>query len=133
MEKSHRWPILALVAGLAAVLMVTSAAKFFVPSVNTRNGVVYAYTPGKSITIRGFGRAPYDYSLTSNTQILPSSLASGIGVGAQVTVVGQCFTTTATSGCIALNIWVRTPVNAGSSASTSAPVAPSAPVATPTP
>ncbi len=134
MNRSRVWLKLALIAGMVAALGATSAARFLMPSVNTHNGLVYGYNPGKSISIRSFGRELLDYNLTSNTQILPSSLASGLGTGAQVTVVGQCFSSTATSGCIALDIWVRTPANNGASASSSAPsTSPTAPVPTPTP
>lgn len=134
MNKSPVWLKWALAAGVVAALMVTSAASFFMPSVNTRNGIVVAYVQGKTLTIRGAGSVLYDYNLTSATQVLPSSLASGMNAGAQVTVYGQCFKTIATSGCIALNVWVRTPASGGSSAATSAPAAsPSAPVPTPTP
>ena len=130
MNKFPTWMKLTLVAGVIATLIVTSAASFFSPSANTRNGVVYGYTAGKSISIRGFGRTLYEYNLTSKTQVLPTALASGVGPGAQVTVVAQCFTTSATRGCIALQIWVRMPAPAGGTAATSAPLPP---VATPTP
>ncbi len=134
MNKSPVWLKWALAAGVVAALMATSAASFFMPSVNTRNGIVVAYQQGKTLTIRGAGSVLYDYNLTSSTQILPSSLASGMNAGAQVTVYGQCFKTIATSGCVALNVWVRTPASGSSSAATSAPAAsPSAPVPTPTP
>ncbi len=134
MKKFPVWSKVAIAGLLVAVVMVTSAARVFSATVNTRNGIVYGYAPGKSITIKGFGRQPFDFNLNSNTQVLPSSLASGLGAGAQVTVVYQCFSTTATSGCLALDIWVHTPANSGSSAATSAPAAPPvAPIATPTP
>ena len=134
MSKSPVWLKWALAAGLVAALMATSAASFFMPSVNTRNGIVVSYVQGKTITIRGAGSVLYDYNLTSSTQVLPSSMASGLNAGAQVTVYGQCFKTIATSGCIALNIWVRTPASNGANAAASAPAAsPAAPVATPTP
>lgn len=134
MNKSPVWLKFAVAGVVLAAVMATSAARFLSPSVNTRNGIVYGYAPGKSITIKGFGRQPYDFNLTSNTQILPSSLASGLGAGAQVTIVYQCFTTSATSGCAALDIWVRTPANNGNGEASSAPAAsPAAPAATPTP
>ncbi len=138
MNKSPVWMKWALVAGVLAALVVTSAASFFMPSVNTRNGIVVSYVQGKTITIRGAGSVLYDYNLTSSTQVLPDSMSSGLNAGAQVTVYGQCFKTIATSGCIALNIWVRTPASGSSGASSSAPAAspsasPSAPAATPTP
>ncbi len=130
MNKFPKWTKLALVAGILATLIVTSAASFFGPSANTRNGLVYGWTPGKFISIRGFGRTLYDYNLTDKTQILPSALASGVGPGAQVTVVGQCYTTSATSGCTALQIWVRLPAPAGGASPAASPLPP---VATPTP
>ncbi len=134
MKKSPVWMKLAVAGAIVAIVMATSAARFFSPTVNTRNGIVHGYTAGKSLTITGFSRQSFTYILNSNTQILPSSLSSGMGAGAQVTVVYQCFTTAATSGCVALDVWVRTPASNGSAGSTSAPAAsPVAPVATPTP
>ncbi len=135
MKKSPVWIKFAVAGAVVAVVMVTSAARFLSPSVNTRNGIVYGYAPGKSITIKGFDRQPFEYIVNSSTQILPDSLARGLAGGAQVTVVYQCFTTAATSGCLALDVWVRTPASSGSSASAPAPAAasPVAPVATPTP
>ncbi len=134
MNKYPVWLKLTLVAGVLAGLLVTSAARFFVPSVNTHNGVVYSYAAGKSLTIRGFSREPVDYILTSKTQILPTSLAGSLAVGDQVTVYAQCFSTRAASGCIALDIYIDRATGASGSAATEAPVAsPSAPVPTPTP
>lgn len=129
MNRIPVWMKLALVAGVLTAVIVTSAASFFSPSANTRNGVVYGYVAGKSISIRGFARNLYDYNLTDKTQILPTALASGVGAGAQVTVVAQCFSTSATSGCTALQIWVRMPAPAGGSAATASPLPP---VPTPT-
>lgn len=137
MKKFPVWLKFVVAGVVVTIVMATSAARFFSPSVNTRNGIVYGYTAGKSITIKGFDRQPFDYMLTSNTQILPSSLANGLGAGAQVTVVYQCFSTTATNACIALDIWVRTPASNTNSAAPAAPAAsptaPAAPAATPTP
>lgn len=135
MNKYPVWLKMTLVASLLAGLLVTSAARFLSPSVNTHNGVVYAYAAGKSLTIRGFSREPVDYILNSKTQILPSSLSGNLAAGDQVTVYAQCFTTHASSGCIALTIYITSTANANSAGSTVAPSAPapSAPVPTPTP
>lgn len=111
-------------------VIATTAASFVGPSANTRNGVVYSYTAGKSIGIRGFGRDLYEYNMTSKTLVLPTALASGLGAGAQVTVVGQCYTTSGTSGCTALQIWIRLPAPAGALSSTATALPP---VPTPTP
>jgi hypothetical protein len=109
----------ALIAGLVIALFITSAFSFSngagvfgrgSGNANTRNGVVYAYSAGKFISIRGFGRTLYEYNITANTKIFPESLASGIGPGAQVAVVGQCYYTKMTSGCTAIQIWVRLPM-----------------------
>lgn len=116
MKKFPVWMKLALVAGLVAALFVTSAFSIGngggifghgTGNATTRNGVVYAYTAGKFISIRGTGRTLYEYNITANTKIYPADLASSVGVGAQVAVVGQCYYTRLTNGCIALQIWVR--------------------------
>jgi hypothetical protein len=108
----------ALVAGLMTVLVVTSAFSFGkgagtfgrgTGNANTKNGVVYAYTAGKFISIRGTGRTLYEYNITPKTKIYPTDLANGVGPGAQVAVVGQCYYTRLTNGCTALQIWVRLP------------------------
>lgn len=109
MRKSSHSMKLILLAGVLAALLVTTAASSFGPSATTHNGVVWGYTEGKFISIRGYGRNLYDYNITPKTKILPESLASGLGAGAYVTVVGQCYTTAATSGCIALQIWICLP------------------------
>ncbi len=142
MKKYPLWFKLTLVAGVLAGLLVTSAARFLAPSVNTHNGLVYSYSPGKSLTIRGWGREPIDYILNSKTLILPASLAGSLAAGNQVTVYAQCFSTHATSGCLALTIYINSQSTGtgsssggtGSSSGGTVPVAsPTAPVATPTP
>ena len=116
MNKFSVWTKVALVAGLSVALLVTSAFSFSngagifgrgTGSASTRNGVVYAYSAGKFISIRGFGRTLYEYNITPNTKIYPADLANTIGPGAQVAVVGQCYYTRLTNGCMALQIWVR--------------------------
>ncbi len=109
MTKSARSMKLILLAGVLTALLVTTAASSFGPSATTHNGVVWGYAEGKFISIRGFGKNLYDYNITPKTTILPADLASGLGAGAYVTVVGQCYTRAATSGCIALQIWIRLP------------------------
>ncbi len=130
MKKFSIWTKGALVAGVLAAVIVTTAGSFVGPGANTKNGVVYAYTAGKSIGIRGFGRDLYQYNITSKTLVLPTALSNGLGAGAQVTVVGYCYTKALTSGCTALQIWIRLPAPTGgtSSSATALP-----PVATPTP
>ncbi len=130
MKRLPTWTKGALVVAALAAVIVTTAASFVGPSATTRNGVVYNYSAGKSIGIRGFGRDLYDYNLTSKTLVLPTALAGGLGAGAQVTVVGQCYTRAATSGCIALQIWIRLPAPAGSAAASPTALPR---VATPTP
>lgn len=130
MKNFSIWTKAALVVGIMAAVIITTAASFAGPSANTRNGVVYSYSPGKSIGIRGFGRDLYEYNLTSKTLVLPTALANGLGAGAQVTVVGQCYTRSMTSGCTALQIWIRLPAPTGRAASTATALPP---VPTPTP
>ncbi len=130
MNKYPMWLKLTLIAGVVGGLLVTSAARFLAPSVNTHNGVVYSYAAGKSLTIRGFAREPIDYVLNSSTQILPSSLSANLAAGDQVTVYAQCFATHATSGCVALTIYINQAVGGGSSSAAQPSVAP---IATPTP
>ncbi len=124
------WLKLAFVAGLLLALVATTAASFFGGAgANTHNGFVYSYVAGKSISIRGFGRELIEYNINSKTQILPAALSSGLRAGAQVTVVGQCYTRSMTSGCNAISIFITLPA-AGSASSTAAPTQA---VATPTP
>jgi len=52
-----------------------------------RVGWVTAYTPGVSITIQASDGGTYTFGLTSNTQILPSNLASQLAVGSRVTII----------------------------------------------
>ncbi len=131
MKNLPTWTKAALIAGVLVVAIATTAASFVGPTANTRNGVVYSFSAGKFIGIRGFQRDLYEYNITPKTLVLPTALASGLGAGAQVTVVGQCYTRAATSGCIALQIWIRLPASAAG-ASTASPTA-LPPVATPTP
>ncbi len=107
-------------------LLVTSA--FSMP-LSVRNGLVSDYAAGKTLTVRATDHTDVTYNLTSNTKILPSSMASDLKTGAHVTVFAQCFHTSKTSGCVALAILVRQA--ASSKTQTTSPAA--TPQPTPTP
>ncbi len=107
MNKYPIWMKLALVAGLLAGLLTTTAASSAPHSVNTHNGVVYGYSAGKSLTIRGFDRQAITFIVNASTQILPASDSGSLAAGNVVTVYAQCFSTHATSGCLALDVYIN--------------------------
>jgi len=52
-----------------------------------RVGIVTAYTPGESITIRAGNSMTYTFTLIGNTKILPKDRADKLAVGRRVTII----------------------------------------------
>lgn len=57
------------------------------PSKIHRVGIVTAYSPGESITIRAHDGIEYTFQLTADTKILPAERANQLAVGSLVTLI----------------------------------------------
>jgi predicted RecA/RadA family phage recombinase len=122
---------ISLFAGLLPLVGLLATTAFSQP-LSVRNGIVRFVSPGKTMTIAGFNHTQYDYTMTSNTKILPSTGAADLQTGSRVTVYAKCYSTMNTSGCVAVEVVVVQAL-APSAQNSASPQATAQPAAQPTP